>query len=310
MPARFDRLPPLAALRPFEAAARHASFKRAAAELSLSQAAISRQIRRLEEDLGRTLFERHHRHVRLTGDGQQLADAVSRGLIEIASAAQGLRVRRPKGQVILRIELYLAMYWLVPRLAGFQAAHPNIRIQLAATTTPLDQAVDPFDLAIQSTERPCAGREPVATAPEAIIPVCSPAFASPGSLTLQELADQPRASFQQIDGDSWTDWSTWFPEAGWHGQHAPPTEVFDSYPVMIQALLAGRGIGLGWTRGVGDLLESGSLVNPVKESIHRAEGIGVFIDEGAEPSPATMSVVRWLGECLREPLATDPSPAC
>lgn len=304
MSSRFDRLPPLAALRPFEAAARHASFKQAASELCLSQAAISRQIRALEDDLGTALFIRGHRRVTLTDDGQRLAEVVTRGLSELASVAHAMRSRLPDGQILLRIELYLAMYWLVPRLGAFHAVNPDVRIQLAATTAPLSQATDPFDLAIQSADRPTGGFKPLVTAPEAIVPVCTPSFARAGSMSLETLADQPRLSFHQIDEDAWMDWPGWFGEVGWRGPSPPPAEVFDSYPLMIEALLAGYGIGLGWVRGLGDLLERNALVNPVRDSVYQAGGIAVFDGGGIGRSHATARVVQWLEDRLHEPLAT------
>ncbi|WP_251976937.1 LysR substrate-binding domain-containing protein [Salinicola avicenniae] len=301
MPTRFPSLPPLATLRPFEAASRHLSFKRAAAELSLSEAAISRQVRQLETHVGCELFVRGHRQVKLTANGETLARSVARALSEIEGGVRAIR-SRSRGHVVLRIELYLAMYWLVPRLGAFHRANPDLRVQLAAATEPLSQAETSFNLAIQSTERPDGGYECCLTAAEQIFPFCAPDLASQGSLTLQDLATCRRFSFTRLEGDTWLDWEGWMRQVGFHGRLGPPAEVYDSYPLMIQAVMAGEGIGLGWARGLGDLIERGVLVNPVRESLHQARGIGLYRgwDRGDEAS--TDRVLAWLETELNAPL--------
>ncbi|MGN8159438.1 LysR substrate-binding domain-containing protein [Salinisphaera sp. SWV1] len=295
------RLPPLAALRPFELAARHESFKRAADELHLSQAAISRQIRALEADVGTPLFTRHHRRVALTAEGRSLADAVIRGLAEIGKAADVLRARRPEGEVVVLAELYVAMYWLVPLLPAFHAVHPDLTIQVSATTEPVTRAGDRFDLAVQSTDRPAGTLTPLFTAFDDIFPICAPGFAASGSMTLEELAEQPLFYFREPPDDFWLNWPQWFMQVGVPIEPAAPAQIFDSYPVMVQAVLAGHGIGLGWGRGLGSLLERGDLVTPTRESLHQPAGMAVYSNGVSAPSTAVGHVADWLRQRLNEP---------
>ncbi|GHB17244.1 LysR substrate-binding domain-containing protein [Salinicola rhizosphaerae] len=302
MPTRFPSLPPLATLRPFEAAARHLSFKRAAAELSLSEAAISRQIRQLETHVGSELFVRGHRQVQLTANGEALARSVARGLSEIDGGISAIQSHRPSGHVVLRIELYLAMYWLVPRLTAFHRANPDLRVQLAATTEPLSKAESAFDLAIQASDRPDGGHVVCLTAAERIFPFCSPAVAAAGSLTLKDLARLPRLSFTELEGDAWLNWEGWMQRIGFRGRLGPPAEVYDSYPVEIEAALAGQGIGLGWARGLGDLFARGALVNPVRESVLQPQGLAVYRGPDRGDDDSTDRVLAWLETELDAPL--------
>lgn len=299
-PSRY-RLPPLATLRPFEAAARHESFKQAADELHLSQAAISRQIRALETDLNAPLFTRHHRRVALTAEGRNLADAVSRGLVEIGKAADALRSRRPEGEVVVLVELYVAMYWLVPLLPAFHEDQPDLTIQVSATTEPVTRAGDRFDLAIQSTDRPAGTLTPLFTAIDDIFPICASSVAAAGSMTLEALATCPLLYFWEPPEDHWINWPQWFAQVGAPIEPAAPAQIFDSYPVMVQAALAGHGVGLGWGRGLGSLLERGDLVAPVQESLHQPAGMAVYGNGVSAPSAAVHRVADWLYQQLNEP---------
>lgn len=301
MSAATRRLPPLATLRPFEAAARHQSFKAAAAELHLSQAAISRQIRALEVDVGVSLFERRYRGVALTHAGRTLAAAIARGLSEIGDAADALRARRAEHEVVVLIELYVAMYWLVPLLPIFQAEHPDISIQVSATTEPVTRAGERFDLAIQSSDRPAGALAPLFTAFDDIFPVCAPSFAGPNALSLSELAAQPLLHFRNPSGDRWLGWREWFMRLGLQASLREPVQVFDSYPVMVQAALAGQGIILGWGRGLARLLAAGELVRPVSDYLRQPAGLSVYGIEAARRSASVEVVAAWLERRLNEP---------
>ncbi|RJS91611.1 LysR family transcriptional regulator [Salinisphaera sp. Q1T1-3] len=294
-------LPPLATLLPFEAAARLESFTRAAAELSLTQAAISRQIRALETDLGTALFLRHHRCVALTPAGTELAVAMRGGLETIAAAVERLRRHGDTNDIVLRAELYVAMYWLIPRLPAFHAAHPALRLRVNASTQPLTQAEDHFDLALQCSTRPSGTRRPLFSVPDAVFPVCSPALAEAHGLALADLHRYPILHCRNDDHDGWLGWTDWFSaiaeqtgarvESG-----AGPTSgpSFDNYPVMLQSVLMGQGIGLGWARGLEQLLGSGQLVRPVAESLTLPRGLSVFAADPDGDDVRRRIVCDWL----------------
>ncbi|MHB0776002.1 LysR substrate-binding domain-containing protein [Halomonas sp. WWR20] len=295
-------LPPLSSLLPFEAAARHQSFLRAAQELSLTQAAISRRIRALEEALGVVLFERRHRQVILTEAGRQLAEAVGQGLTDIAECAERLRHRTPTHEVVLFAELYVAMYWLMPRLGDFQRRHPGIYVRISASSLPLVQTLEPFDLAMQCTDRPSGLLAPLLSVRDEVFPVCSAALAAPHAWSVDTLLSHPLLHFRQAGGDAWMSWQTWFERAGHACKLPAPTSntTYDSYPVMLQAAMNGQGICLGYG-GIGQLIRRGELVRPVAESVTLPEGMSVYRARHAADRPAVDTVLEWLKEILTTP---------
>lgn len=286
------RLPPQAGLIPFEAAARLESFTQAAAELHLTQAAVSRQIRALEDDIGLRLFSRGHRSVALTAAGRELAGAVAGGLETIAASAERLRARRDANEIVLLAEIYVAMYWLIPRLPAFHATHPDIRLRVNASTRPLIHAEESFDLAMQCATRPSGPLTPVWSVPDEVFPVCSPAVAAPGSLTPADLARFDVLHCRDDPRDGWLSWADWLraldlPIAAPDGPH------FDNYPVVVQSALLGQGIGLGWRRGLAHLLDTGQLVRPLGEKLQLPQGLSVYVPDGHADTRRDR-VLEWL----------------
>lgn len=291
------QLPPLAALLPFEAAARHESFTRAAAELHLTQAAISRQIRALEDNLGTRLFNRTHRSVSLTEAGQQLARSIGHGLETIAATADRLRSRVDNDDIVLLAEIYVAMYWLIPRLPAFHAAYPDIRLRVNASTQPLTYAEESFDIALQCTARPAGALQPLFCVPDAVFPVCSPSVAAAGSLTLAELMACPLLHCRDDPQDGWLTWQEWLRALG-SNEDAGAGLVFDNYPVVLQAAVMGQGVGLGWGRGVEYLLSTGQLVRPVAEQLVMPDGLSIYKATPATDDERLQTVTQWLADAL------------
>lgn len=292
------QLPPLPSLLPFEAAARLESFTRAAAELHLTQAAVSRQIRALEDDLGTKLFERSHRAVRLNEAGQQLARSIHTGLEAIAGTANRLRSRRDHDDIIVLAEMYIAMYWLIPRLPAFQAAYPDIRLRINASTQPLTYAEESFDLALQCSDRPSGALRPVFSVPDAVFPVCSPTVAGEYSLQLADLDDYPLLHCRDDPQDGWMTWRDWLtavagPELSGAGL------VFDNYPVVLQAAVMGQGIGLGWGRGVEHLLATGQLVRPVADQLTLQDGLSLYSASSDADDARRRVAIDWLRQSLQ-----------
>ncbi|WP_423821953.1 LysR substrate-binding domain-containing protein [Salinisphaera sp. SPP-AMP-43] len=290
-------LPPLASLLPFEAAARRQSFTAAAAELHLTQAAVSRQIRALEQDLGVSLFTRQHRSVALTDAGAELARAIGNGLETIAATAERLRSRRDNDDVVLLTEIYMSMYWLIPRLPAFHDSHPQIRLRVNASTQPLTYAEESFDLALQCGTRPAGVLAPVFSVPDEVFPVCSPAVAAAGSLSAADLADYPILHCRDDPQDGWLTWGEWLSAVGLPGP-APEGSVFDNYPVVLQAAVMGQGIGLGWGRGLEHLLATGQLVRPMPDYLTLPRGLSVYAAPGRADDAHTATVIDWLADTL------------
>ncbi|MEO1320492.1 MAG: LysR family transcriptional regulator, partial [Pseudomonadota bacterium] len=169
-------LPPLSRLRPFEAAARHESFSLAAAELGMTQTAISKQIAFLEQELGTRLFERRNRAVFLTDAGRRLGRVVGEALTEIATEIAALRGQRRSGELVLHCQLCEAFYWLMPRLARFHERHPGTELRVVSSLNPLTETIEAFDVAIQTSGRRSGSASLAFTAADDIFPVCAPSL--------------------------------------------------------------------------------------------------------------------------------------
>jgi LysR family glycine cleavage system transcriptional activator len=165
-------LPRLELLYTFEAAARTLSFTRAAAELFLTQSAVSRQIQQLENDLGTPLFERRHRALALTDAGRLMHRTVSDCLERLRDATASLRVTTALRQVAITTTPGFASLWLIPRLASFTAAHPEVDVRISATLEVLDMERNQVDVSVRL--RLIQGAEGVRLFDETVLPVCAP----------------------------------------------------------------------------------------------------------------------------------------
>lgn len=297
-----DSLPPLVTLLPFEAAGRLASFTAAAQELCVTQAAISRQIKQLEQTLGATLFERRHRAVALTEEGQRLYDAVSAGLATIASGVQDVRQTRT-GEVTIYCELSLAAYWLVPRLPRFERLHTAPRIRVIASNQPHARVSEPYDLAMQTSLRPSDTLTPVVSVREEIFPVCSPELLEQygSAVTAEQLGRATLLSFRD-DSYPWIDWPEWMQRFGYRFSDSRRLRTYNNYPVLLQATIAGQGFALGWKSSIEPMLQDGRLVRALDLAFTIHDGIHVYRPARGELDRNTRTVLRWLagelgGEC-------------
>jgi DNA-binding transcriptional LysR family regulator len=288
-------LPPLASLLPFEAAARHESFTKAAEELHLTQAAVSRQIRALEDDLSMHLFERRNRAVHLTDAGRAFARVVAGGLESIAAQAGHLRGLGQSGEVIFFSQLCEAFYWVMPRLSEFHRRHPDIEVRVAASTKPLAEASGYFDVALQTSNRASGSHPLVFTVPDEVFPICSPAYLA-GRKTPLDLVDlsSHHLLHHQAYPQDWIEWDGWLERLGLDLRVGHRGSVYDSYPVMIQAAVEGHGITLGWRSTMDRLLRSGTLVRPFDESVILPGELSVYRRRGARRRPEAEALIAWL----------------
>lgn len=252
------RLPPLSALQAFEAAARHLSFKHAAAELSLTPTAISHQVRRLEERLGVRLFVRGARRVDLTAAGQALYPALRQGFDAMARAVEAVSPGARARSVVLSTTMAFAARWLLPRLARFADAHPDIALQLHTSDQPVDLAGGVAQLAIRYGTGRAAGLDAVPLLASRFAPVCAPRLPVHAP---EALASVPLIGFRWFRRDAATpDWPLWFDRAG----IAPlPRQLeFSDEVNAVQAAIAGQGVALVNLAMVEDALASGLLRQP------------------------------------------------
>ena len=248
MPGR--RLPPLGALRAFEAAARLQSFKRAAEELSVTPTAISHQIRALEEQIGVRLFERQTRRVALTAAAERLYPVLRKGFDAFAEAIAELAVRSQRRALTLSATLSFTAKWLVPRVASFRQACPDLDLRLHASDDPVDLHAGVADAAIRYGRGPYPGLIAERLIENRFAPVCSPrlALTQPGDLRGQALLH--------------SEWRAWCERAGLDGIDVEAGLRFTDESHAIQSAIAGHGVALLSLALVADDLAAGTLLQP------------------------------------------------
>jgi LysR family transcriptional regulator, glycine cleavage system transcriptional activator len=284
-------------LEGFEAAARHLSFTRAGEELFLTQSAVSRQIKELEEQLGVPLFERRHRALALTEAGQHFYAAAAQVLTTMRGATERVRAasgrRRPLSVTTTHS---FAALWLIPRLAGFTRAHPGIDVRITADTRVQDLERDGLDLAIRHGPPSLAGANAVRLFGERVFPVCSPKLLKKNPL--REPADLTKHCLLQYDDPEvrhpWLHWKTWLEVAGIPELRPAATLSFSGYEQIIPAAVAGHGVALGRSPLVRDLISSKQLVAPFTSTADPARAYFAITSQSAASRPEVAGFVAWL----------------
>lgn len=241
----------------FELAARVGGFAKAGAELNLSRVAISRQMARLEAHLGCTLFSRNHRSVSLTAAGRALYEEVSPALETIARALQAARPAQHPRLVITATAAF-ATFWLMPRMARFNALHPDAEIDLVVSDTYLDLAAEGIDIAVRYGAAAPDGMAATVLVRETIIPVYSPHYARRTDLSTVEDLSRERLLFLKGPYRREAGWPHWFARFG-IDIAATAGIAFNTYLNMFQAALAGQGVALAGRPLVDDYLADGTL---------------------------------------------------
>lgn len=253
-------LPPLNALRAFEAAGRLGSFKEASAALHVTHGAVSQQVRLLEEWLGAALFERHNRRVTLTPAAKAYLAEIGPLFEQLAQATARYGVPGPVSRTLsVNAPATFTLRWLVPRLAKFRAEHPDVEIKVETSNGPLESLKDDHDLIIRGGPDTFYGYAMRPFLTEERLPVCSPALLQrqplgvPGDLrhqTLLHTSSLPRL------------WPDWLASAQIPGLSPAATLTFDHFFLTLQAAIDGIGIAMGPTSLVSDDLAAGRLVAP------------------------------------------------
>lgn len=258
-------LPPLNALRAFEAAARHLSFTKAAAELHVTPAAIGQQVKLLEDHLGVVLFRRLHRALMLTEAGQTCLPGVRDGFDRLSEAMGRLSRLDDSGALTVSVAPSFASKWLVPRLDSFQAAHPEIDVHIAASMQVIDFASGEVDLAIRYGGGRYEGLSVERVMTETVFPVCSPqllkgkhALTSPARLRHHTLIHD-----MSPDNDpSCPDWRMWLRASGVGEVDWNRGLRFNQSSLVIEAAVSGRGVALAKSALAEADLKAGRLVRP------------------------------------------------
>ena len=288
-------LPPLTTLPAFEASARLLSFTQAAAELYVTQAAVSQQIRVLEENLGVRLFERSHRQIKLTEEGQRFQHVVAVALDLVGHSANELRGQVTSSDLTIAADLSMAHLWLLPRFPMFREEFPDIAVSILASEREADCLKDGVDLALLYGDGNWPGFDAHLLVQEEIFPVCSPDYLSKRA-PIKEPGDLIDDVLLDLRGErwDWVDWQQWLTEK----DVAIPGGVrflgFNNLPLLIQAACRGQGIGLGWRCLVDDLLAEGTLVQPLDLSLRTDRGYYVVKRAGLRMSPETKILYDWV----------------
>jgi len=298
-------------LRGFEAAARHLNFTRAADELFITQSAVSRQIKALEERLGVTLFLREPKRLRLTQQGEQLFRAVSSALRQVNEAMEGLSRRAGPSVVTVTSTLGFCALWLVPRLSSFQKSFPEAEVRIAASDRILNLDRERIDVSIRYCPAQTAPKGAVWLFNEELLPVCSPALLDSPARPLRESVDLRHHVLLHLDDPDnpspWLSWSHWLETAGVPGLKPAGSLAFNYYDQVVRAALAGQGIALGRSPLVQDLLQDGSLVVPLVARAATDRGYWVVQAASARGRPEVERFVQWIStEAQPQPLRPAP----
>jgi len=283
---------PLNALRAFEASARHLSFTRAAIELCVTQAAVSHQVKGLEQRLGASLFRRLPRGLALTDEGLALLPTVRDGFDRMGAALERFSAGRVMEVLSVGVVGTFAVGWLLPRLPAFREAYPFVDLRLFTNNNRIDIAGEGLDCAVRFGDGAWHGTEaaPLFAAP--MTPLCAPATAerlkTPEALSSEVLLRSYRAA----------DWPDWFAAAG---LVPPPIRgpVFDSSWVMVEAAMQGLGVALAPPMMFARDLQQGRLVRPFETQVSAGRYWLTWLKSRA-PTPALRAFQAWLSSPSEE----------
>ena len=285
------RLPPLSALRAFEAAARHGSFKLAAAELSVTPTAISHQIRLLEQHTGLTLFNRQVRKVVITDAALSLYPVLRDGFNAFETVLQRLGTAQARRRVIISATNAFMARWLAPRVAQFCNKHPEIDLELLASDQAVDLGADIADIAIRYGRGPYPGMLAEPLFADRFAPVASPVL---GPLGLADLDHVPLIDFKWVQERSLNPtWKNWFAAAGLPWKARRGQLLFSDEGHAIEAAAAGQGIALLSLELVADEIAAGRLAQPFGPSIP-GHIYHLIRSAGKSHHPDVDSALEWL----------------
>ena len=291
------RIPPMQALRAFEAAARLGSLTKAAESLSLTHGAISHQIKALEVELGVQLTERAGRGIRLTDDGEYFAARVRDALGDLTAAVREVRERSNPRQLRVSVLPSFAARWLLPRSAKFRAAHPDIDLDIRSNMALADFRRDDVDCAIRLGGGNYPGLTTEHLFDEVYFPVCSPRFN--GGRLPQHIAGLAHFTLLRSPDEFW---KPWFDAAGIDWPEPTRGPVFDDASHMLQAAADGLGIALTRSSLLGNDIRNGVLVRLFEVSVAAATRTWLVYSPRLAQAPKLLAFRAW----LRTEIAKDP----
>ena len=287
-------VPSLAALVAFEAAGRLQSFTKAAAELNVTQAAVSRQIRLLEDGLGQPLFSRAHRAVELTAAGRDYLHTIVNALAHVTAATRELRISERVSRLTVAADQSMAAMWLMPRLKVMRANSPNASIRLTVSDDDDRCLAADVDVALMHGEGNWVTHDSARLFGDEIVPVCSPAHLK-SRQALRSPADLLGEALIDLEDEhwNWLNWRQWLSSHGVSMAAGQRGLTVDSYPLVIEAAKRDMGIALGWRGLVDGELAAGRLVTVLNETLATRFGYYVVWPRSKKPSPEAKEFIDW-----------------
>ena len=296
------RLPPLNALRAFESAARHSSFLLAAQELNVTPAAVSHQVKSLEQHLGVPLFKRLARGVSLTDAGRELLPEITRGFAHFGRGVGSVTGGVLSGLLIVTVLPSFANHWLIPRLPGFLNAFPDIDLRIQSTGTEQQKFTGESDVQIRFGGGDYPGRRVSLLLTDEIFPVCAPTLLNRNPIrTFADLKNHRLLQDINISPAERTmTWKQWFRDVG--GLEAPDvrTVEFNESALLTQAVVYGQGVALGRRSLVREYIRTGRLTRPFREVQPSEFAYYTVLAEEKAEHPRVKVFVQWLEEEVRK----------
>jgi DNA-binding transcriptional LysR family regulator len=294
MSAPLPRLFPLDLIRGFVAVGRRMSITLAADDLCVTQSAVSRQIRTLEEMLGVKLLTRGHRSIAFTPEGDRLFRNANAAIQQLQDAVGEISINGVRQPVTITCTIGIAALWLLPRLRGFQQDHPDIDVRISATERIEDLRGEGIDLAIRYCTRETASEGVVRLFGETVVPVAHPALAL-AALDSPDIFE--RHCLLEFDSPNfpWLRWQEWLASQGWGTIKPKSTLHFNQYDQVISAAIAGQGIALGRLKLLRPMLSDGRLreLTGLRAGPTTSHAYWL-IQARAKPRPDVLIIARWI----------------
>ncbi|GAA6191614.1 LysR substrate-binding domain-containing protein [Phaeobacter sp. NW0010-22] len=288
-----ERLPGFSGLTAFYAAARHGTLTAAAQELNVSQPAISRRIAALEADLDIPLFDRSRKPVRLTQAGRDLLKALHGGFGQIESAVAQIRQAAQGRVVTVTAPSGFVAFWLIPRLGELEDAFPDVTIRIISQE--YGEAVRPGDVVIRFG-LPEEGEE-TRLLGEAVFPVASPLYLAKRGMSGSEYDLSAMTLLTMETARShWHDWPSWFRSAGVERTKGNRVLDFNSYAMLVNAALAGQGVGLCWDGVLDSFLETGAMTRLQGPHAISTRGYFLMARDGLAADRPVQEILHWIAE--------------
>jgi len=288
-------IPSMTALMEFEAVARLSSFTLAAQELGVSQAAVSKQVKYLEDTLGTRLFHRLHRAIKLTSEGYVLYSVVAESMQRMANVFDKICEGIPEQELTLACTAAFSQLRILPRLGALRLSQPTLHLRLITHILNPEVSRQDVDIAIRFGDGKWDDGTAIFLFDEDVFPVCSPAWLSSHAAPMSV---DDFLHIELIDSDStlegWMTWYSWFNALGESRPKMSYSLRCSSYNDTVQAALNGHGVALGWSRLLGPLLSSGELVRISPYAVKPKDAYYLIVPNGRDITPLVHHLVEWL----------------